>query len=405
MKLRPAARLLAPLLLVAGRAAWAESSPSIDFIAPRNLATVLGTSVVELSVRVPEGTRVDHVIVSVDGKKIATLQSPPWTAPWNPGDGTEPHHLEAVVVLDDGRQARTSVRTSPLRIDVVEQVSLVNLYAIVRNRQGDYVSDLTIDRFHVTENGRPETIERFGADWKPLRIAIVLDTSLSMQDNDKLESARQAALGLLESLRPEDQGMVVAFSDAVKIVQPLTSDHAALAAAIQNTHAKGGTALYDALWATAEALEKADGRRVIVLLSDGKDEAASGLEPGSLHTEEEALDRSLRSEAMIFAIGVGRYLATEWDFARRRTLEAILREMAETTGGRAIFSSRAQKLQRAFDDVAEDLRHQYSLAYTSDDLTRDGKWRATRITIDRPDLVVVTRKGYFAPRDPAPKTR
>ncbi len=371
---------------------------------PKNFATVVGRSVIELAVRAPEGVRVERVVVSVDGKKVATLDAPPWKTPWDAGDATEPHFLEAVLVFADGSQARAAVRTSPLRIDQYEQVSLVNLYAIVRDRQGNYVSDLTRDRFRVTENGRAQVIERFSDEWKPLRIAIVIDTSLSMQ-GDKLEAAREAALSFLGGLRPDDQGMVVAFSDAVEIAQPLTSDRTLLQSAIEKTHARGGTALYDAIWRTADQLEKFDGRRVIVLLSDGRDEAASGLEPGSLHTEEEALDRALRSEAMIFAIGFGRNLAAEWDFFHRRSLEAILREMAEATGGRALFSSRTGKLRKTFDEVAEDLRHQYSLAYISDDPKRDGTWREIRLTIGRPDLSVITRKGYFAPREAAQKPR
>jgi Ca-activated chloride channel family protein len=295
------------------------------------------------------------------------------------------------------------VRTAALRIDQYEQVSLVNLYAIVRDAKGAYVGGLTRDDFRVTENGRPQTISRFSDEWKPLRIAIVLDTSLSMQ-GDKLDAAREAARSFLEVLRPEDQGLVVLFHDSVDVVQPLTSARSELEAAIGKARAKGGTALYDAIWRTADLLDSIEGRRVIVLLSDGRDEAASGLEPGSLHTQEEALDRALRAETMIFSIGFGRNPATEWDFFRRRSLESILRELSEATGGRSLFSSRAGKLRKAFEQVADDLRHQYSLAYTSDDPRRDGSWRGIQVTSARPDLRVVSRQGYFAPKDKtAPK--
>jgi len=384
--------------LAAGPSAAAEPVAAIEFVRPRSLATVVGKTVIELGVRVPEGGRVRHVLVLADGKTIATLAKPPWEVSWDAGDSTEPHFLEAVLVLSDGAEVRASTRTSPLRIDQYEQVSLVNLYATVRDKQQNYISSLTRERFRVSENGRPQTIVRFSDEWKPLRVALVLDSSLSME-GEKLEAAREAALTFLEGLRPGDQGMVASFNDAVQIVQPFTSDRSALSAAIRKTRAQGGTALYDAVWTTADLLERFDGRRVIVLLSDGRDEAASGLEPGSLHTEEEALDRALRCEAMIFAIGFGRNLGAEWDFFRRRSLASILGEMAGATGGRAIFSSRAGKLRKAFDEVAEDLRHQYSLAYTSDDPKRDGSWREIRVTTDEPGLVVVTRRGYFAPRD------
>ena len=101
------------------------------------------------------------------------------------------------------------------------------------------------------------------------------------------------------------------FNDRVNVVQNLTADSRLLAQAIESTKARGGTALYDAVWKTSRLLEGFDGRRVIVLLSDGQDEASSGLEPGSLHTMEEALEQALRSEVMIFPIGLGKDLDQE----------------------------------------------------------------------------------------------
>lgn len=398
---RPRAPLAAATFLafVALHPAIAEGpAPRIEFVSPRSAATVVGPAMVELRLDAPPGARIVRITVLVDGARLATLTSPPWTAPWDAGDALEPHLLEAIADFTDGRQARATVRTSPLRIDQYEQVSLVNLYAIVRDGKGAYVGGLRQEDFRVVEEGRLQTVSRFSDEWKPLRIAIVLDTSLSMQ-GDKLEAATEAALNFLETLRDEDRGLVACFSDAVDVVQPLTADRAALATAVRKARARGGTALYDAIWGAADLLEPHDGRRVIVLLSDGRDEAANGLEPGSLHTREEALDRALRAETMIFAIGFGRNLATERDFHRRNSLEAILREMAEATGGRALFSSRAGRLRRAFEEVADDLRHQYSLAYTSDDPKRDGGWREIRVSTTRPELRVVSRTGYFAPKD------
>jgi VWFA-related protein len=219
-------------------------------------------------------------------------------------------------------------------------------------------------------------------------------------EGEKLQAARAAALEFLTALEPGDEGTVVTFSDTVRIVQDLTADRNALAAAIRKAEAQAGTALYDAIWRTSNQLEKFDGRRVLVLLSDGRDEASSGLEPGSLHTLDEAMDRALRNEVMIFAIGFGKNLDAELDFYRRQTLADVFKKLAEPTGGRVIFSSRASKLSRAFEVVAEDLRHQYSLAYISDDPRHDGAWRQIRLTSTRPNVKVTGRRGYFAPLDP-----
>lgn len=378
-------------------AGFAADTGVVELVRPKDLSTVVGPATIEASVKAPEGATIESVVFTVDGKAVATKTAPPWKAEWDGGDGSRTRFVQVVARFSDGTERRASARTSPLKVDLVEQVALVNLYAIVRDKQGNYVTDLKKESFSVTEDTRPEQIERFGTEWKPLRIGIVLDTSLSMEGN-KLDAARDAAVAFLDTLRPGDQAIVVTFGEEVKVAQESTDDKKKLEAAIRATRASGGTALYDAIWKTADLLDKQDGRRVMVLLSDGFDQSTSGLEPGSFHTDQEALDRALRAETMIFSIGFGRNLATEWDFFRKRSLEDILRELAETTGGRATFSSRTAKLQRAFEEVAEDLRHQYSLAYTPDDTRSDGGWRKIDVKIDRPGAAVITRKGYFAPK-------
>ena len=246
--------------------------------------------------------------------------------------------------------------------------------------------------------GRHEGIERFTTEHKPLRVGIVLDTSDSMR-GDSLEKAKRAALSFLKVLEAEDSGMVVTFNDDVQIAQEMTGDREALEAAIAGLESKGGTALYDAVWRTSRELGRQDGRRVMVLLSDGKDEASNGLEPGSFHTRKEALDRALRDEVMIFSIGFGRKLDYELDFYGRVKIKEIVEQMAEETGGRALFPQRAGQLRSAFEKVADDLRNQYSIAYISDNSAQDGTWREIELTTTDDELRVFTRRGYYAPTE------
>jgi Ca-activated chloride channel family protein len=281
------------------------------------------------------------------------------------------------------------------------------------------VSDLLAQDFKVFENDHPQTIDRFSAERRPLRIGIVLDTSLSME-GEKLKAAIASAVEFLNILQSGDEGLVVGFSDDVRILCDLTSNRGELEAAIRKVEAKGGTALYDAIYRASERLAEFDGRRVIVVLSDGRDEAGNGLEPGSLHTLEEAQERALRDEAMVFAIGLGRSLASdakalranptarasELDFFGRKPLVSILDSLAQTTGGTAVFSPGAGQLRRSFELVANDLRHQYTLAYRSDDKRHDGAWRGIKVLVTRPGVVVTNRKGYYAPSDvPLPRTK
>jgi VWFA-related protein len=416
------ARRLAIALAAVGLAAGGPSTAaggSIEFTAPRRLATVVGSSVAQITVTPPDGASIVRVSFSVDGSAAGTRTSPPWSFPWSAGDGTAGHELSAVAAFSDGTEARATVATSRLAINETDEVALVNVYAIARAAKGDYVTDLTGDDFRVFENDHPQKVDRFYSERRPLRIAIVLDTSLSME-GDKLKSAITSAVEFLDVLQPGDEGMVIAFSDQVHFLQDLTSNRSELEAAVRKVAAGGGTALYDALFKAAERLAEFDGRRVLLVLSDGRDEAANGLEPGSLHTLEEAQERALRNDVMVFAIGLGRSLARdakalredpaaradEMDFYGRKALVTILGTLAETTGGSASFSPSPGQLRKSFQAVASDLRHQYGLAYRSDDKRHDGAWRAIKVTVTRPNVQVTNRKGYYAPSDvPVPRTK
>ena len=413
----PIAMGIAGMALLPDLRAQTAGAP-VRFVSPRDGASAIGESVAEVQVEPSAGRSVQRVEFRVDGVVVSILDAPPWKTTWDAGDGDREHRIEARVLFDDGSAATATVRTSRLKVDLVEEVALVNVYAIARDAGGNYVTDLGGSDFRLLENGRPQRIERFSAERKPLRIAIVMDTSLSMR-GDKLKAAKEAVISLLDVIEAGDEGLVVTFSDDVQVAQPLTADKKALRSAIDTAEAVGGTALYDAVWKASETLREFDGRRVMVLLSDGRDEAANGLEPGSLHTLDEALDRSLRDEVMIFVVGLGAGLARdvrrldrdprasveEMDFYGKQPLASILRRMAETTGGRGLFSSGPGELKRTFGEVAQDLRHQYSLAYNSDDASHDGKWRAIEVRVTRPNIRVTHRKGYFAPRsaDKAPR--
>ena len=247
----------------------AEAEAEVRFVVPRHLSTVMGPATLELDLSVPRGSKVERVEVYVDRKLLTTLTRPPWRAQWDAGDAVRGHQLEALLFLTDGSEIRGAVRTSPLRINQIEGVGLVNLYALVRDKRGNYVSDLRQRDFRILESGRPQMIRQFTTERKPLRVGIVLDTSLTMEGR-KLSKAKNAALDFLDVLQPQDEGMVITFNDTVDVAQETTSDKGLLSGAIQAAHASGGTALFDGVWRAARSLQGFDGRRVLVLLSDGR---------------------------------------------------------------------------------------------------------------------------------------
>ena len=276
------------------------------------------------------------------------------------------------------------------------RVTLVQVFATVRDEQGSYLQNLGKEDFTVTESGKKQEIAVFSPERKPAHLVLVLDTSASMKQDARLDTAQEAAIGFVEALEPEDTAAVVAFSDQPRILQSSTSDKKMLKDAILSTEALGGTALYDAILSAVTIQKEIEGKRAIVLLSDGRDESASGLGPGSAHTYEEALEEVLKSETAVYVIATGEKISEEPDYNHRRTLGEILGTIAERSGGRAFFIKRAGKLKDAYDRIEDELRHQYTIGYypSSD----DGKigWRPIELKVARPRARITARAGYYA---------
>src|SRR6185503_9160055 len=232
-----AAALVLPVVLAA-------DGGTVRFVTPRNHATVVGVTPIEVQV---EGS-VERVEIAVDGKPLATLTAPPFRMSWDAGDASSGHVLQATAFFADGTRAKAQIATSALKVEQVEEVALVNLYAVVTDSQGNYVNDLAQKDFRIQENGRMQAIERFSADRKPLKVALVIDSSYSMSKEGRLQAAREASRDFLNALAPGDESMIVSFSDAVQFLQGLTADRKALTAAVDQTKAEGGTALYDAIY-------------------------------------------------------------------------------------------------------------------------------------------------------------
>jgi Ca-activated chloride channel family protein len=396
-------RALVALCLTAAFALPASAAGTLRFVAPASGRPGMGPMPVTVQVVPPDGASVTRVVLQLDGATVATLSGPPWSATVDLGNGERDRTLSGIASFSDGSVARSAVRVLAVRVQMSEEVSLVSFYATVRNEAGEFVTDLRPADFRITENGRPQTIERLSTERRPLRVALVLDTSESMNEDDKIGKARAAATRFLSTLSPEDQVALIAFSDDVRLLHPMSSDLAAVQRTVDALTASGGTALYDAIWKASDLLGPEDGRKVLILLSDGRDEASSGIEPGSLHTADEALQRALRQEVMVYAIGVGKFgtdKAPDTDPYTRIPFRDILANLGQATGGDVLFLTRPRQLAEAFERVAEALRNQYAIAYTSDDERKDGSWRETRLTVQKKGLAVTARRGYYAPKEP-----
>jgi Ca-activated chloride channel family protein len=376
----------------------ADPSSLLRIVKPKASEIVSGTQ--EIVVLAPLSAGPAAIEVSVDGKPLGRIENPPYSINFDFGQTLASRTIVARIVTGPSAGSTAEVRTRGFDMKTVGDVAridLVTLYASVRGPGGRFITNLPRDAFTVYDGTARQNLVHFGLERRPLVAAIVLDVSFSMR-GEPIAAAREAAIRFTRSLAPEDRAMVIAFSDDPRIVTDLTNDRGRLASAIHSIDAKGGTALYDAIYMAADRLSREDGRKVIVLLSDGRDESQSGIEPGSLHTFEEALEKALRSEAILFTIGFGKQVDKEMDFYGRTPLKEILSRLATDSGGTFQYPQRASQLNSTYDLIGEELRNQYSLAYSPEPLRADGAWHPIRVELKEPSLKVLTRRGYYAPK-------
>jgi Ca-activated chloride channel homolog len=274
--------------------------------------------------------------------------------------------------------------------DVVRvNTDLVILNVTVTDKNGQYVKALKKSDFKVYEDGKEvpaSAIASFAFQDAPYAAVVLLDSSGSMETRFSL--ARSAAIRFLDGLRDEDVAAVYRFDSKVERVQEFSAgrDLAPIAYAIR---AKGMTTLNDAIVEASKALvDRPEPRHAIVVLSDGMDtysKASSG----------KAVESALAVGASIFAVDMSS-LDTP-GFANRQSA-ASLKEFAEKTGGRFVATGGGQVLRDAFAGIADELGHQYTIAYRPSNTVRDGKWRTLEVKVDREDLTVRSRKGYRAPK-------
>jgi VWFA-related protein len=379
-----------------------EGPVSVRFVEPAAPGLVLGVTRITVEAATSSDARIVSIAISVDGTPLSILTRPPYTLTWDAGAGFLHRSLRAVATDSAGRSAETRIEVRPLNIGQYEEVRLVNLYATVRDRDGRPVLDLTGDDFLLSEDGVPQTVSHFTSARVPLTVALLIDASNSMGIGGKVELARKAALEFADSVDPADHLMVLHFSDELRGLRAPVTDKRRVKEEVDGIRPGGGTALYDAVFQTAQLLEGREGRRAIVLLSDGRDQALTDNEPGSLRLFEEALEKVHRAEAAIYAVGLGRHLEEEMDLQRVRSLKEILDTLARQTGGRSYFPERAGQLSGIYRQIAADLRQKYALAYTSTNQSRDGHWRTIGLRVKGPGLEVQTRTGYYAPGPAAP---
>jgi VWFA-related protein len=270
-------------------------------------------------------------------------------------------------------------------------VTRVSVLYTVTDRRGRFVTNLEKEQFDVFEGKNPQKILEFTRESDlPLRLGVLIDTSNSIRDRFRFQ--QEAALEFLRSvLRPgQDKAVVFGFDTAPLVVADLTDDMAVLERAIRDLRPGGGTSLYDAVLAACRdklALDqpKHKFRRALIILSDGEDTQ-------SRYSRDQALEMAHKADVVIYGISTNiTRIQTDGD--------KVLKYFAGETGGQTFFPFKVEDLAQSFENIANEMRHQYSLLFRPEPLRADGKYHDISIQVrGRKDFVVRARKGYYAPK-------
>jgi VWFA-related protein len=277
----------------------------------------------------------------------------------------------------------------PTRITV--EVTRVNMLFTVMDKKGRFVTNLNKDDFELVENKRPQTIQDFSAETDlPLRLGILIDTSNSIRDRFRFE--QQAATEFVHSVMTasRDKAMLVSFDSSAEMVSDLVDQPNQIIKGINALRPGGGTALYDAIFYACRdklALDqpKYKFRRAIVVMTDGDDNF-------SHYTRDQALEMAQKAEVAIYAVST--------NVTRDETEgDKVLKYLTKETGGQAYFPFKVEDLEQSFENIANELRHQYIILYRPDPLVTDGEFHPITLRVKgHKELIVRVRPGYYAPK-------
>jgi len=265
---------------------------------------------------------------------------------------------------------------------------VVSIFATVTDAQKRLVPDLTQDDFSVFDNEKPQPLVYFDNSIRPINVVVMLDTSGSMTLT--IDLLKQAAEQFLIRLLPEDKARVGAFNDKIQFNARWSNNRDQLITDAKNLDYGNGTRLWDAIGASLEELKGIDGRKVILIFTDGDDTDSRTMRLGTV------LDRARAEEVMIYAIGLeskyqidGRVITTKPDGG--------LRKIADETGGGYFELKRTSDLAPTFTKVAQELHSQYVIGFTPTLL--DNKVHKLAVRMKQPGMTAQARRSYLAAGD------
>ena len=367
----------------------------VTIIQPRDGDLVIG----ELDVVVEVVSRADiaEIEFQLDGRPIGTLAMEPFRMPVDLGEENLPHRFSVVAVDVDGNRASHEVHTQPIPISADYEVELQQLYVSV-TRGGERVLDVEQEHFTVTDEGVAQELVTFARGDIPFTAVLLIDASASMF-GEKIESAVAGAASFVHGMKKLDQAQVMVFSDELLSTTPITDAKEVLTAGLSSTEARGGTALQDHLFVALELIAQRQGRRVMILLSDGVD-------THSVVGMPQVFEVARKVNALVYWIRIsggndlrahdgGVRMTSAWKNADqyREQLE-LLTQVVDESGGRILEVGTPDEIRPVFIDILKELREQYVLGFYPNDRQNDGRWHKVRVEGAGEDVEVRAPKGY-----------
>lgn len=374
--------------LLTNRTSAREPTPALSarITSPMGRTGEIGTVRIVAQIKALPEAVLSPVQFYIDGKLLASVQNgPPYATEWVDENPFEPTEIVVSVADSLGNTATDKVVLRAFEITDATEVSRVLLDTAVQDKDGRFVRNLGHQDFTVLEDGVPQTLDLAGQDHLPATFAILVDSSQSM--SRRIDFVRDAASRLVGYMRPNDRMLVVPFSRTLAPITGPTDDRATVLEAISRIEPRGGTAILDSLIEVVPHLNGLEGRRAIVLITDGYDEHS-----GSKF--EDALAAIKAVQATVYVVGIGGVAGISLQGER------FFRRLASETGGRAFLPTREEELISVNNVLASDVQNRYLLSYTPQNQDLDGKWRTITVTTGDAKHTVRSRPGYFAPKPP-----
>ena len=382
-------------LLVLTMPLAAAAGPVVEIVSPSVGVPCFGEVLVEG--RIADAQTVTELMtelmIELDGLVVARLDAPPWRSVVDFGSENRSHRLRLIARDGEGRETVAEMEVPAVLINEEVELGLQQLYVTVTGAGGRRVLDLEAGDFVLADEGREQEIVTFGHGDIPLTAVILVDASMSMEGS-RLAAARAGARAFLTGLEELDEASLVVFADRVLAVSPFIGGGSETLPTLERPAEAGGSAINDFLYFSLQLLESRQGRRVVILLSDGSDNH-------SAVTGEQIRQVAGRTRSSIYwvrlrpetALGEPR---TVWRDRRDAVREeSALVKAVRSTGGKIFTLDGLSEVEKAFRVILAELREEYALGYYPHDDGDDDRWREVQVEVRRRGLDVRTRDGYF----------